>query len=70
MDHFSGAQPADFNHLRMIVDDVIGEALTQENITSLKFLAVADNPVSGTGGNSNIDLADTVFLEIFDENDL
>ena len=50
-----------------IVDGVIGEALTQENLASLNFVAVADNPVSGTGGNSNIDLAGTVFFEIFDE---
>ncbi len=71
VDHFSGAinLPISITSAA-IVDGVIGEALTQENITSLKFLAVADNPVSGIGGNSNIDLADTVFFEIFDENDL
>ena len=70
VDHFSGAinLPISITSAA-IVDGVLGEALTQENITSLKFVAVADNPVSGTGGNSNIDLADTVFFEIFDEND-
>gem|GEM_PF-4528860 len=71
VDHFSGAinLPISITSAA-IVDGVIGEALTQENLASLNFVAVADNPVSGIGGNSNIDLAGTVFFEIFDENDL
>ena len=71
MDHFSGAinLPISITSAA-IVDGVIGEALTQENLASLNFVAVADNPVSGIGGNSNIELAGTVFFEIFDENDL
>ena len=71
VDHFSGAinLPISITSAA-IVDGVIGEAVTQENLASLNFVAVADNPISGTGGNSNIDLAGTVFFEIFDENDL
>ena len=71
LDHFSGPinLPIAITSVAT-VDGVTGGTLEQENIASLIFDAVADNPVSGTNGDSNIELAETVFFEIFDEHDV